>query len=432
MNIQISNENIRKTIYDIANIFYCKEEIKFISPGDLIVGENKIIYKDEVFEFSNNYELKINLYKIFSKETSYKSPWGILTGSKPSKLMKKYSAREISEKFLLSKEKTDILSQIKSLQDKIFFNPEAFNLYINIPFCPSRCYYCSYPTIVGGEKYKKDYIEALIREINSVNLPRKLDTIYIGGGTPSYLSNKYLERLLKAIKEKYEFLEFSFEAGRIDTLNVEKLRIMKSYGVGRISINPQTFSKDVGGKLNRFYDREKIIELVKISQDMGFVVNMDFIIGLLGENRKTFRENFKILENLLPDNLTFHALAIKQGSKYRENNIQTSREEALKISQDVYEFSKKFSYQPYYLYRQKNIISNLENIGYEKNNTYSRYNIIINDELENVVGLGMNANSKLKNGKKFRNSRNIRDYFNNFDQEISRKNKLINSYINSL
>ena len=155
---------------------------------------------------------------------------------------------------------------------------------------------------------------------------------------------------------------------------------------------------------------------------------MDFIIGLEGEGSVLFRRNFDLLEKLLPDNITFHALAMKVGSKYFEGKVRAERGESLKISQMIGDFVEENSYKPYYLYRQKNIVSNLENVGYERGGSSQRYNIIINEEKESIIGLGMNANTKLMNGKKFRNSRNLRDYFAKVQEEIWAKNEMINEY----
>ena len=155
---------------------------------------------------------------------------------------------------------------------------------------------------------------------------------------------------------------------------------------------------------------------------------MDFIVGLVGEDSDSFIKNFEILERLDAENITFHALASKAGSKYREENKKGSIEDAIKVSYAIREFTEKNNYKPYYLYRQKNIISNLENVGYQKNDTAQRYNIIINEELENVIGLGMNANSKLVNGQKYRNARNLRDYQANIEDIIREKNTMINNY----
>lgn len=426
MKVFVSNPNKRKAAYDILNIFYQKDQIIFdrdqaeilIEDDLLILGNKEIAYKD-------NLDLKRKIYRYLSEKTAYSSPWGILTGSKPSKLLKKYSKDQLKEKYFLSDEKIEILSQVERTQSLENFDSKAFNLYINIPFCPTRCDYCSYPTIVGSHMDKSVYIDYLLMELDQVKIPSKLDTVYIGGGTPSFLSYDDIRRLLEKIGNKFTFKEFTFEAGREDSLDFKKLKIFRDYGVDRISLNPQTFTKSVVKKTGRIQDIDELIKLYYRSKDLGFIVNMDFIIGLFGETRQSFKKNFEILKDLQPDNITFHALAQKVGSKYYETNILGSKKDSLLISKDIHKFSLENNYKPYYLYRQKNIISNLENIGYEKGGTPSRYNIMINEELENIVGLGMNANSKFMNGEKYRNSRNLRDYFENIEENINKKNKII-------
>lgn len=430
MIVYLDNPKKRKIVYDILNIFYNKEEIIFDrKSADILIEDDFLILGDKKIKCSDNLYLKKNLYKYLVEKTGYEPLWGILTGSKPSKLLKNYSLDEIKEKYLLNDDKIKILDQVKKIQQKEKFNPNSFNLYINIPFCPTRCEYCSYPTIVGNNIYKSLYIDFILRELDEVKLPHNLDTVYIGGGTPSFLSHKDLERLLKNIKQKYNFCEFTFEAGREDSLDFEKLEIFKEYKVNRISINPQTFTRSVIKNTGRIQDIDKLINLFYKARDLGFIINMDFIIGLFGEDRESFKNNFKILEELRPHNITFHALAQKVGSKYYEKNILGSKKDAILISEDIKKFSQKFLYEPYYLYRQKNIISNLENIGYQRDNTHSRYNILINEELENIIGLGMNANSKLMNGKKYRNAKNLRDYFKYIDDEIREKNNFIENIL---
>lgn len=428
MKIYLKSPNKRKIVYDILNIFYESDEILFADSGDLSIYDKKISFLGKSYEYENNYQLKAILYKILAKENSYTSPWGMLTGSKPSKLLQKYNTDEIKEKYFLADEKINLLAEIKNQQEKLSFKSNDFNLYINIPFCPSRCQYCSYPTLIGTNHDKSSYVDLLLREIREINLPENLDTIYIGGGTPSYLKISDIKRLLELINEKFTYQEFTFEAGREDTLDFEKLKLLKENGVGRISLNPQTFNENIIKATGRAYDLEHFLEIYNYARKLGFIINMDFIVGLVGEDANSFRENFEILKKLLPDNITFHALARKVGSKYMENNKRGSIKEALKISDDIEKFVKENSYKPYYLYRQKNIISNLENVGYQRENTAQRYNIIINEELENIIGLGMNANSKLINNEKYRNARNMKDYEALLDEEISDKNKMIENY----
>lgn len=431
MKINLSNENKRKIAYDILNIFYDDSEIEFGEEGDLKILDDKIIFKDSSYSYQDNYQLKATLYNILVEETGYESPWGMLTGSKPSKLLQKYSPNELKEKYFISDEKLDLLVEVKNEQDKLTFDENNYNLYINIPFCPTRCSYCSYPTLIGPNHDRSSYIDALCYEIDKIDKAGDLASIYVGGGTPSDLSYYDLERLLDKINERFSSFEYIFEAGREDTLDEKKLELLSDYGVTGISLNPQTFNEKVIKSVGRIYDFNHFIKIYERARELGFVINMDFIIGLVGENTDSFAQNFEILEKLQPDNITFHALSSKVGSKYRENNKMGSIKDALTISDAIKSFTEKNSYKPYYLYRQKNIISNLENVGYQKNNTSQHYNIAINEELENIIGLGMNANSKLTNETKYRNPRNLRDYLDNIDKIIEEKNKIIGEYKNT-
>ncbi|MDU5913901.1 MAG: radical SAM protein [Anaerococcus vaginalis] len=430
MKIYLENDNLRKIVYDILNIFYEKDDFVFVEENPNISIKNGLIeFENKSYFFDSNLKLKQILFEILEEKNKKSSDWGILTGSKPSKLLKNHSLDDLKNIYKVKDNKIYLLENIKKSQDKLKFDPKAFNLYINIPFCPQRCRYCSYPTIVSSTVEKNLYVDFLLNEISQINFPKKLDTIYLGGGTPSNLSLKDLDRILSLINEKFIFDEFTLEAGREDTLDFKKLDLFKEKNVGRISLNPQTFTTNVLENINRPIDFKNFVKIYTYAKKLGFIVNMDFIIGLFGENRESFSKNFEILKDLRPDNITFHALAQKVGSKYFEENINGDEVEAEKISKDIEKFTKENSYKPYYLYRQKNIIGNLENIGYERVNTPQRYNILINEELENIIGLGMNANSKLTNGKKYRNERNLRDYYKNIDKEISDKNKLIENFI---
>ncbi|MDU2558730.1 MAG: coproporphyrinogen III oxidase [Anaerococcus prevotii] len=427
MKFYVANNKKRKQVYDILNIFYDHDDLVFDEEASLKVYDEEMIFGEYKISYEEN-DLKRKLYELLVKETGYKSPWGYLTGSKPSKLLEKMSLSEIKEKYLLSDKKLKLLEDIRNLQESMSFDPNDFSLYINIPFCPTRCKYCSYPTIVGDRKEKGEYISSLIYEIENINLPQRLDAIYIGGGTPSFIDEDDLARLLSAINKKFSYKEFTFEAGREDTLDTRKLEILKEGGVGRISLNPQSFNKEIVERAGRTYNYDHFLEIYQKARELGFIINMDFIIGLIGESSELFRRNFEVLEKLKPDNITFHALAMKVGSKYFEGKVKAERGKSLKISQMIEDFVEENSYKPYYLYRQKNIVSNLENVGYEKDATSQRYNIIINEEKESIIGLGMNANTKLMNGKKFRNSRNLRDYFAKVQEEIRAKNEMINEY----
>lgn len=430
MKVSLDDKRKRKVVYDILNIFYDDSNIEFTdrARASLHILDDKIIFKNKSYPYKNNYQLKANLYKIFEKETDYDSPWGMLTGSKPSKLLKNQSTSQIKDKYFVSDEKLDLLKDIEYEQDKLDFNKSDFNLYINIPFCPTRCKYCAYPTLVGINHNRSAYIDKLIYEIDNIDLPNSLDSVYIGGGTPTNISACDLNRLLNTINKRFTYREFTVEAGREDTLDRKKLDILRKNKVQRISLNPQSFNEDIIKSVGRSFDYDNFISMYRYAKDLGFIINMDFIVGLVGESVETFAKNFEILEKLQPDNITFHALANKSGSKYREENKKGSIKDALKISEGIKDFTKANDYKAYYLYRQKNIISNLENVGYQKDDTSQRYNIVINEEIENVIGLGMNANTKLMNAKKYRNARNLRDYTENIDKLISDKNKILSVY----
>lgn len=428
MKIYLKDQNKRKISYDILNIFLDHEDIDFTEDengAEIKIEDGSVNISGKDFAFKTNQDLKIILYEYLVEKTGYKSPWGTLTGSKPSKLLKNKTLEEIKNTYKLSDEKLKLLAKVKENQDRLNISLDDFSLYINIPFCPTRCDYCSYPTLVGAHHDKGAYVDYLAREIEGINLPENLDAIYIGGGTPSFLSHKEIEKILQTINQKFTYQELTFEAGREDTLDFKKLEILKAGGVSRISLNPQTFNRKILQKLNRDIDMDHFLKIYKYAKDLGFIVNMDFIVGLEGESSGDFAKNFNVLEDLLPDNITFHALAIKSGSKYNEKGKTGERADSLKIAEKIEEFTRENAYEPYYLYRQKNIISNLENVGYQRNNTAQRYNVIINEEIGSILGLGMNANSKLISGKKFRNPRNLRDYYQDFEKNLMAKNEMI-------
>lgn len=431
MKISLDKKNLRKNVYDIGHIFYEKKDLIFTeeSKADLVIKNGQIFYNGKIYTFENKLDLKIRLFEIFELITGKSSDWGILTGSKPSKLLQKKSLEDLKNIYRVKDNKLYLLDEIQKNQARLDFSKNAFNLYINIPFCPQRCLYCSYPTIVSNTVGKSEYVEALLKEIENIKLPLELDTVYIGGGTPSNLNIKDLEKILRALNDKFTFKEFTLEAGREDSLDFDKLRLFKDMKVERISLNPQTFTKSVLKNIGRDMDFDHFLKLYDYGKDLGFIINMDFIVGLFGEDRDSFRKNFPLIKDLDPQNITFHALAQKIGSKFHEYGISGKKDEAVKISKDIENFTRENSYKPYYLYRQKNIIANLENIGYERENTAQRYNILINEELENIIGLGMNANSKLTNGKKYRNGRNLRDYYDNLEKSIDDKNKMISNFL---
>ncbi|WP_297810120.1 coproporphyrinogen III oxidase [uncultured Finegoldia sp.] len=433
MNIQLECKKYQKECIDIFTIFDAKQNLKF-KESEFVVGEN-FVRKDKTYKFKTRLELKKILYRIFQKEYNYTNEWGILTGTKPSKILRNHTDEELKQMYLISDDNLKLLRNIDNLQSKFHYDDKNYNIYINIPFCPTRCEYCSFPTIVfNNNDRRREYLGFLMREIEQTSNhldKKKIKTIYVGGGTPTSLDEKMLEDLLKLIEEKFiseNLLEYTFEAGREDSLNRTKLDLLKKHKVSRISLNPQTFNEKALEEMGRKQNNHNLIELVEQSKTIGLTVNMDFILGLVDDDVNDTIENLKILETLMPDNITFHTLSIKNGSKYSQkynkNNFEKNTvKEQMNL---VKKWMQKNGYKAYYIYRQKNILNNMENIGFCKDNP-SRYNIVINEELESILGFGMTANSKIiKNDIiKYTNYKNIRDYEEKLDEIIKRKVEII-------
>ena len=340
--------------------------------------------------------------------------------------------------YLINDENLKLLRDIDEVQSSLDFDEKNYNIYINIPFCPSRCDYCSFPTIVyKNNDRREEYLGYLLKEITEVskNIDKNIiKTIYVGGGTPTSLDYTMLEKLLKVIENCFvseNLVEYTFEAGREDSLDFDKLKLLKKYNVTRISLNPQTFNEKALKAMGRIQNNENLLDLYTQAKNLGFVINMDFILGLLYDDVKNTEENLEILKELQPDNITFHTLSIKKGSKYSQQYDKGNFKEniAEKQMQLIKKWTFQNNYRPYYLYRQKNILNNMENIGYCRD-IPSRYNIVINEELESIIGFGMTANSKIIKDDiiKYTNYKNLRDYSEKLDEIIKRKVEIINGW----
>jgi len=354
--------------------------------------------------------IKILLLRLYGK----RHPWGSLTGVRPTKLMKRFflngcsagEIRDIFENFYqVSEEKAALLLEVVQ-KEMALLNPEAMNVYIGIPFCPTKCSYCSFASyeLSGGVgRYYRDFLETLLEEIrmagNMLKEDRfKVESIYIGGGTPGILGEDELKDLLKNVRNNVEsrFLkEFTFEAGREDTLTEEKLRILKDFGVGRISLNPQTFKEATLLKINRKFDREHFDKMYELAKEMNFLVNMDFIIGLPHEYTEDILYTLEELEQYDPDNLTIHALAFKRRARLFQGNKERNPLDRVAIEEKIRDLTGKKGLRPYYLYRQKNLIDWGENTGYARKGTESLFNMEMIEENQCTLGLGGGAITKL-------------------------------------
>lgn len=354
--------------------------------------------------------VKILILKFFKKNYS----WGGLMGVRPTKVVRRllalgYSYDEIrrimKDFYIVSEEKTELLIKVvkKELE---FLDREHINLYIGIPFCPTKCKYCSFASYEinsGVGRYYKDFVKTLLKEIEITGefLKEenfKISSIYIGGGTPSTLTEEDLEAILSAVNthiDMSDVREFTFEAGREDTLTDRKLEIAKKYGVDRISLNPQTFKMETLKKVNRRFDRENFEKYYKKAKDIGFIINMDIIVGLPDETTEDVLFTFNELEKFDIENLTIHTLAFKRASNLFKESQERVELDGKVIIEAIGKLVEKKEMNPYYLYRQKNIMEWGENIGYSKLGCESVFNIEMIEENQSTMGLGGGAITKI-------------------------------------
>lgn len=370
------------------------------------------VYPDQMGKIENQEVTmtKILLLKIFDKKYS----WGGLMGVRPTKVVRRYLSlgysydeiREILRDFMLvSDEKIELLIEVVKKEAE-FLDREHINLYIGIPFCPTKCKYCSFASyeINGGVgRYYKGFVETLLEEIKVAGdfLRRenfKISSIYIGGGTPSTLEEEDLEAVLQAVDryiDRSDVKEFTFEAGREDSLTVKKFEIAKEYGVDRISLNPQTFKIETLKKVNRRFDRANFDRFFKLAKEMGFIVNMDFIVGLPGETTEDIVATIREVEKFDLDNLTIHTLAFKRASNLFKESQDRIELDGDRINREIARVVRSKNLFPYYMYRQKNIMEWGENVGFSKKGCESIFNIEMIEENQSTMGLGGGAITKI-------------------------------------
>lgn len=397
--------------------------------------------------------LKQLLYQALSEHTGKQLPWGTLTGIRPTKipmtmLEEGMPDEEImaymKDTYFISGEKGKLAIEIARRERellKTLHYEDGYSLYIGIPFCPTTCLYCSFTSypIVSWKKRVDEYLDALDKEIEFTAAYYKdkvLDTIYIGGGTPTTLEPYQLSRLLTKIKESFDLShlkEFTVEAGRADSITPDKLQALKEGGVTRISVNPQTMKQETLDLIGRKHTVEQVKEAFWMAREAGFSnINMDLILGLPGESPLDVRHTMEEIEKLNPDSLTVHSLAIKRASRLsqwiEENGISAlnNTDETMRITLCG---AGKMDMVPYYLYRQKNMSGNFENVGYAREGKFGIYNILIMEEKQTIVALGAGSISKrvFPDGRIERcdNVKDVKLYMEKIDEMIERKRKLL-------
>lgn len=426
-----SNAGVKVIVKDQANELYIKKERILTTRDD---------------ERTIRYTILQSLFDALSHLTNHRLAWGVLSGIRPTKLVHRYKEDGLTEKeikdhlmsfYYLSDEKSqelidivnhqyESLPQLKDLRKEI-------SVYINIPFCMTRCTYCSFTAYLRGHTRitPEYYVDCLCDEIQRFSkvvkeLGLTISTVYIGGGTPTALTASELARVLEQVEkliEGHNIMEYTLEAGRPDTINDEKIRLIKNTSVTRISINPQTFNDQTLIRVNREHSVQAIYDCFEMARAHGFdKINMDLILGLPGEGPEDYLDSLEKTIALQPESITVHALAIKRKAALREGyDLSDLNQDFNRAFNEGKRCLKEAGYVPYYLYRQKNIMSGLENIGYGKDGDISPYNILMIEESQTIIGLGCGASSKFLDYELILNPRDLKTYCETYVEYLEKK-----------
>ena len=508
IRIVVQNEVYAYDMYHITKAFYPNEvyeqyvDESFPQLIKISVEESsrdfKGSFKIEKNEVANIEERKLRkryvnlrLYDWLCHNTQKELAWGILTGVRPTKLMMTLLESGMSEdevkqwmkeNYRITDAKADLGLQVaqkeKELLEKLDYE-NGYSLYIGIPFCPSICSYCSFSSYPIGlwKKRVDEYLDAVCKELSFIGETakrnnKKLNTVYIGGGTPTTLEAGQLDRLLTHLENNVSFedlKEITVEAGRPDSITREKLEVLKVHNIGRISINPQTMQQKTLHEIGRWHTVEDIKRVYAMARELGFDnINMDLIAGLPGETAEDMQDTLEQIKELAPDSLTVHALAMKRASRLtreqKENSVkhkesiakqepgnvpaESTSDDTEKIAANLScmidmaaDYAKEMDLVPYYLYRQKNIAGNFENVGYAKVDKAGIYNILIMEEKQSIIAVGAGASTKIvvpedkaevdpKTGNKkcivrVENVKDVEQYINRIDEMIERKGELL-------
>ena len=398
--------------------------------------------------------LKRLLYEILQEISGRELPWGTLTGIRPTKIplrMLEEGADEtairtyMKDTYLISEEKETLCTEIAKKEHRLLAPVDyenGYSLYIGIPFCPSTCLYCSFTSYPIGRWQGRtgEYFHALFKEMDYVAEKKKgctLDTVYFGGGTPTSLSPEDLDTLITKLKNTFDFSavqEFTVEAGRPDSITREKLEVLKKHGVTRISINPQTMKQETLKIIGRRHTVEDVKDRFHMARELGFDnINMDLIIGLPEEDLDDVRSTMEQVKELGPDSLTVHSLAIKRAARlntmkevYKDLKI-TNTQEMIDLTA---EYARGMGLEPYYLYRQKNMAGNFENVGYAQPGKACLYNILIMEEKGDILACGAGTTTKItypdeNRLERVENVKDVEQYISRINEMIERKEKLL-------
>lgn len=442
--------------YDaLARVFFGDDDFEVITinrpdAGNLVLGDNSYMVNSSASESRD--AIKREFYYLLRDISGIKSDWGTLTGVRPltiaQGLLDKTGSiaamqEELANKYLVSDEKIQLLTDIVNYQMKYLEgNPsEKAGVYIGIPFCPTRCAYCSFASNVAGAAAIERYVVDLLKEIEYMgDLVKEhgteIESLYMGGGTPTTLNADQLKRVIVAARDSLGVnpanLEFTVEAGRPDTITADKLATLRELGISRISINPQSMKDETLRLIGRDHSADDIRNGYKLAKDYGFdVINADLIAGLPGENLDDFKASLEEVIELGANNITVHTLSVKRGSRLKDKDPDYYRRNEEMVA-DMLRYARRRlfeeGYFPYYIYRQKHQIGALENVGYCKEGKHSIYNIRIMEEKQTIIGLGVGAIGKVyypdeNRLERIPNVYNYEVYSERIDEMLDRKNK---------
>ena len=479
MNLCLVGHSFRYELEKLVRIFMPFEKIEFFDTvvlgdcyavtsldGDFAKAEVNLWGEKECCELKlientedeQELRLALCLYDCFVRATGYRPQWGILTGVRPAKLYSRLvaslgqtSADDWFENTLMVSEKKLSLCKEAVMGEEAITSlsaSDSFSLYISVPFCPTRCSYCSFVShsVEHAKKLIPQYVELLCNEIKltgeiAKNIGLRLETVYIGGGTPTTLSSEQLTRVMETVKDSFDLSdlrEYTVEAGRPDTITRDKLIAIKNGGATRISINPQTMNDQVLEVIGRKHTALQTVQSFKLARELGFSnINMDIIAGLPSDTFDSFKETVNKILELDPESVTVHSLSMKRSANLNKEGKLPEIESGILADRMVDFANKTLSDRgivPYYMYRQSKTVGNLENVGYAKSGFECLYNVYIMDETHTILACGASAVTKLKQPKgsyieRIFNFKYPYEYINRFEEIISRKDGINKFYI---
>lgn len=477
MNLYVKNHNFHFELENLTRLFFPNEKITVIRdfsepqpPYIYTEVSDKITISVNIGSF-NKSETAVKkladddnelvsaqlLYKLLCDFTGLTQPWGILTGVRPVKLLRRLAEESSEEQavkkfendFFVSNEKIALSRETEHNERKILelSKPESFSLYVGIPFCPSRCSYCSFvmASIERAEKLIEPYTKLLCEEIKRTaeianKLGLRLETVYFGGGTPTTLSAEQLDTVLKTVNKSFDMStcrEFTVEAGRPDTIDIAKLFALKENKVDRISINPQTVNDEVLKTIGRKHTAQQFFDAFELARKCGFDnINTDLIAGLPTDTPESFKNSLDSIVRLNAECITVHTLCMKRASRLTTEGVTLDLQQA-RDAREMLAYTQNIlgqnEYIPYYMYRQSRMVGNLENVGWSKRGFESLYNVYVMDETHTILACGSGGVTKLKRNnpdylERIFNFKYPYEYIDRFDELIQRKSGIMQFY----